>query len=249
MIDEQGWRLRNTIIWHKPNCMPSSATDRFTVDFEPVLFFTKSKHYYFETQFENFESNDYDRARMAKARTEYGGKWAQESGGAIKTQRAFVAGNKLGRTKRCVWKVNTKPFSEAHFATFPEDLIMPMIKAGCPEFICKKCGKAREKIIEVSYKIRAIRSKSEKQFDTKKTLARPNMPFMGNKIVKEMGQTDCGCNAGWEGGVCLDPFMGAGTTAVVAKKLGRNFVGVELNKKYIKMANDRIKRECPERLF
>src|SRR3990167_4221203 len=52
MIDEQGWILRNTIIWHKPNCMPSSVKDRFTVDYEPIFFFTKSKKYWFERQFE-----------------------------------------------------------------------------------------------------------------------------------------------------------------------------------------------------
>src|SRR3990167_2205731 len=50
MIDEQGWILRNQLIWHKPNCMPSSVKDRFTVDFEPIFFFTKSKKYWFEPQ-------------------------------------------------------------------------------------------------------------------------------------------------------------------------------------------------------
>src|SRR3990167_8387165 len=110
MCDEQGWIARNCLIWHKPNVMPSSVKDRFTVDYELIFFFTKSKKYWFEQQFENFESNDYDRARMAKAREVHGGKWADNSGGAIKTQRAFVAGNKEGRTKRCVWRINTKPF-------------------------------------------------------------------------------------------------------------------------------------------
>ena len=175
MIDEQKWILRNTIIWHKPNCMPSSVKDRFTVDYEPVFFFTKAKKYWFETQFEQFKSNNYDLERMANARTEYGGKWAQESGGAIKTQRAFVAGGSIGRNKRSVWKIPTKPYSEAHFATFPPALIQPMVKAGCP----------------------------------------PK-------------------------GIILDPFMGSGTTALVARSLGRNYLGIELNQKYIDMANRRL---------
>ena len=55
----RGWILRNTIIWHKPNCMPCSVKDRFTVDFEYLFFFSKSKKYYFETQYENFLSNDF----------------------------------------------------------------------------------------------------------------------------------------------------------------------------------------------
>ena len=58
---------------------------------------------------------------------------------------------------------------------------------------------------------------------------------------RKIGHTDCGCNIGFKGGVVLDPFMGSGTTAVVAKKLGRNYVGIELNPKYIEMAERRIR--------
>ncbi len=169
------WILRNNIIWHKPNCMPSSSKDRFTVDFEYLFFFAKNNKYYFEQQFEEFKSNIYDRARMAKARTEYGGKWAQDSGGAIKQQRAFVAGYSIGRNKRSVWTICTKPSREAHFAVYPERLIETPIKAGCPR-----------------------------------------------------------------GGIVLDPFMGSGTTAVVAKKHHRNFIGFELNPEYCKIANKKI---------
>lgn len=85
-----------------------------------------------------------------------------------------ATGDKL-RNKRSVWNVNTKPFKEAHFATFPEELITPCILAGCPE-----------------------------------------------------------------GGIVLDPFMGAGTTGYVAKKLNRNYIGYELNNDYINIANNRI---------
>ena len=176
---DHGWILRNEIIWHKPNVMPQSCRDRFTVDFEKIYFFTKSKKYYFEQQFESFESNDYDRARMAKARTEYGnGKWARESGGAIKTQRAFVAGHAQGRNKRCVWSINTHPTKAAHFATYPCTLIEPMIKAGSPR-----------------------------------------------------------------GGAVMDPFMGSGTTAFVARQLGRNYLGIELNLEYIKLAEKRLAQQ------
>jgi len=56
----------------------------------------------------------------------------------------------------------------------------------------------------------------------------------------DKGYTDCGCNAGWEGGIVLDPFFGAGTTGLVAKKLGRQFVGIELNPEYIKIAEARL---------
>jgi site-specific DNA-methyltransferase (adenine-specific) len=62
MIDEQGWILRNQLIWHKPNVMPSSADDRFTVDYEPIFFFTKSKEYFFEPQYEPHQEVSLKRA-------------------------------------------------------------------------------------------------------------------------------------------------------------------------------------------
>jgi len=188
---DRGWILRNTLIWHKPNCMPSSVKDRFTIDFEYLFFFVKSKRYWFEQQFEKLQSNDYDIERMKNGRREYKGKWSgnkqAENYGSprARTQRqswnnksiqsAFVAGGKKGRNKRCVWKIPTKPFKESHFAVYPEKLIETPIQAGCPK-----------------------------------------------------------------GGTVLDMFMGSGTTGVVAKKLGRNYVGIELNSKYIAIANKRL---------
>lgn len=178
MID-RGWILRNTIIWQKPNAMPESVKDRFTNDFEYLFFFTKSKKYYFEQQYEDFLSNEYDMERMRKGRKEYAGKWSENNNRnehRIRSrQSAFVAGHAKGRNKRTVWEINTKPFKDAHFAVFPEQLIETPIIAGCPK-----------------------------------------------------------------GGIVLDPFIGSGTTAIVAKKHGRKFIGLELNPKYVKIAEKRI---------
>jgi len=256
-MQNRGWILRNEIIWHKPNCMPSSVKDRFTVDFEKIYFFTKSRKYFFESQYENFLSNQYDRARMERARIEYGGKWAQESGGAIKTQRAFVAGNKMGRNKRCVWTINTHPFAGAHFATFPPKLIEIPIKAGCPEFVCKKCGKPREKIWRYLEKpVRTGRGASQLAKDKEKGLlatqggtssSRPDCSVYPTP-KKQVGWKDCGCNTGFKPGIVLDPFFGSGTTAAVARNLGLNFIGIELNPKYVEIAEKRL-REISQRLL
>ena len=140
-MTNRGWILRNEIIWHKPNCMPSSAEDRFTVDFEKVFFFVKSKKYYFEQILEPYESEptDADRKRN-KSSEKYEGTGLYSEG-----ERDYYS--KGGRNKRTVWSITTKGFSEAHFATYPEALVEPMIKSGCPQFVCNKCGKAREKIV------------------------------------------------------------------------------------------------------
>lgn len=163
----RGWILRNTIIWHKPNCMPSSVKDRFTVDFEYLFFFSKSKKYYFEQQFEPHQTIPCEKTtpKTASQNLTSSAKWKKE--------RAYGAN---GRNMRTVWKISTKPYKGAHFAVFPPELIETPIKAGCPE-----------------------------------------------------------------NGIVLDPFMGSGTTAMVAKQLGRKSIGFELNPEYIDLINERLK--------
>lgn len=123
-----GWIRRNTIIWHKPNCMPSSADDRFTVDFEYLYFFTKKPQYYFEQQFDKHLTP----LSMQKPREP-----AVDVEAYKKTGVACTAGSsgfgKQGRNKRCVWQLSTQSYPEAHFATYPEKLCEIPIKAGCPK--------------------------------------------------------------------------------------------------------------------
>ena len=171
-----GWILRNQIIWHKPNQMPSSATDRFTVDFEKIFFFVKqSTGYYFEQQLEPY-TEPLDRWAGQMVRGNYKTKTDQF---AIQERAGRdMRPNPDGKNMRTVWSINTKPFPDAHFAIFPETLVERMIKSGCPE-----------------------------------------------------------------NGLVLDPFMGAGTTAVTARKLNRNYIGYDLNPDYVKMANNRLYKE------
>lgn len=129
MIDEQGWILRNQIIWHKPNVMPSSAKDRFTVDFEPVFFFVKDIRYHFEPQYEPVSD-------ISLKRAEYGfkSKKANQAGGGVDVEKMgtrFV--NPRGRNKRAVWKIPTSGSKAAHIAMFPKSLIEPMVLSGCPQ--------------------------------------------------------------------------------------------------------------------
>lgn len=131
-MQNRGWILRNKIIWHKPNCMPSSVTDRFTVDFEEIFFFVKNKKYWFEQQFEPHtrlwdESNG---GNLKESST-----WAKDAKALQKGQHKgkYPLPNENGRNKRTVWKIPTQPFPEAHFAVFPEALVETPIKAGCPK--------------------------------------------------------------------------------------------------------------------
>jgi len=129
MIDT-GWILRNQIIWHKPNQMPSSATDRFTVDFEKIFFFVKKPMgYYFEQQLEKSIWAEFDKRSEVKGGVKSNGKTA--TGNYATNKVAYTEGGM--RNVRTTWSVNTEPNSEAHFATYPQRLVERMIKAGCPE--------------------------------------------------------------------------------------------------------------------
>lgn len=320
MID-RGWICRNDLIWYKRNCMPSSAKDRFTVDYERVFFFTKSERYYFETQYEPYSSytistNDH-RVPSSDIREGYDSKYKKpylpgdkmpkfggnkaagygnptysgkpwvprydskyndmkgvntKNNAAIREQARIDAaimfpddiakqkeyiksihdhdsGNTFGRIKRCVWDIVTRGYSDAHFATFPEQLVETPIRAGCPEFVCVKCGVPRQPIIE--HQTPPIEL-------TTNTRAKDGVaaPFSKGGVARGSGQkvqdwlnehppqfkglSDCGCGAGFQPGIVLDPFFGSGTVGVVALKNGRNFLGVELNPEYIKMAEKRL---------
>lgn len=195
-----GWYLRQDIIWHKPNPMPESVTDRCTKSHEYIFLLSKSQKYYFDYEAisepcadqnrtnyqsgsrsngQNKDRNDNDlgeRSKLWKPRTkncQYDGQ--QPNTMHLRREQGLPDKEYTVRNKRDVWSVNVKPDSAAHFATYPEELIMPCILAGCPS-----------------------------------------------------------------GGVVLDPFMGSGTTARVARKLNRHFVGFELNPEYCKIIKKKI---------
>jgi len=169
-----GWYLRQDIIWHKPNPMPESVTDRCTKSHEYIFLLAKSAQYYYDNEAikeKAVSGTDVGILRSKKQAT-------CNHPSILKRQKENIDSRTAGdgnRNKRSVWTVSTKPFPEAHFAVFPPALIEPCILAGCP--------------VE---------------------------------------------------GVVLDPFMGSGTTGMVAAMHQRNFIGFELNPEYCKMAEKRI---------
>ena len=250
MIDKQHWILRNAIIWHKPNCMPSSVKDRFTVDYEPVFFFTKSKEYWFEQQFEPYTA-PLNRWGGATLVDKGNGRWDQGTGQNAYRDRAMRP-CALGRTKRCIWRIPTKSSGGLHFATFPPVLIETPIKAGCPKQICNHCGKARKPIFSGSshqafnIRVRDVQAGRQKHLDRVASEKEVRQYREGSSHVGEgrkfVGYSDCGCGAGWHPGIVLDPFMGSGTTAEVAQRLGRNWIGIELNPEYVRLAKLRLSK-------
>ena len=333
----RGWIKRNTIIWHKLNCMPSSADDRFTIDFEYLFFFTKNNKAIFWTNEKTLECVDKnppgvkgieekdwewrpcpvcqdtggetkidkeDAEQMGSPKARYHRITKQENckrcKGSGKIKVSFWTGHDYwfeqqfddiaeatikrakynwcspgtksfnhpsglnrnepyknhinfsqGRNKRCVWIIPTQPFPEAHFAVYPEGLIEIPIKAGCPEFICKKCGKAKVKILEPSEEYKKLLGKSwhPHKHDAERGMNEtPDKKVSCTAEYKFKGYSDCGCGAGFESGIVLDPFMGAGTTALVALKQRKRFIGIEIKQEYIDMSYKRIAK-VQQRIF
>jgi hypothetical protein len=162
-------------------------------------------------------------------------------------ERAEVSGHNC----RSVWAFPTQPFpaelksaaGAQHFAVFPRELPERCIKAGCPEWVCPKCGKARVRVTEVEYK--KGKRTGHLGFAAKgspKGMTDMSMYPALDKHVTTTGWTDCGCGAGFVGGAVLDPFAGSGTTCEVAYHLGRTAIGIDASAKYLDMAIERVKQ-------
>ena len=125
-----GWYLRQDIIWHKPNPMPESVKDRCVKSHEYIFLFSKKPRYFFDYKAIQEESkwNGKDK-RSGKGRISYDGKRTEGGVEKTKAQQSFVSITGR-RNKRDVWRIATRPYKEAHFATFPEQLIEPCILAG-----------------------------------------------------------------------------------------------------------------------
>ena len=178
-LQQDGWYLRQDIIWHKPNPMPESVRDRCTKAHEYIFLLSKSPKYYFDWQ--AMQEPATNRAPGNKKPTKGGREYLSAEGEQHRTAaNLHNIEARETRNRRSVWTVTTKPFKGAHFATFPPDLIEPCVLAGCPV-----------------------------------------------------------------GGTVLDPFGGAGTTALVATRHNRKSFSCELNPAYVEMAEARLRKAFP----
>ena len=232
-----GWYLRQDIVWHKPNPMPESVTDRCTRAHEYIFMLTKKRKYFYDREAirENPKpGNDGTICAIAKDRSGP----VNIGNGAHMVKRVYK--EIKGANKRSVWTVTTKPFKEAHFATFPPDLIKPCILAGTSPHACEICGAPWERVVErepMEIK-RSGRGVTLGKYG--KTAASGTMTKPATSVTIGW-QPTCTCqNEGKGCCIVLDPFMGSGTTGMVAAIHQRNFIGFELNPEYCKMAEKRI---------
>ena len=181
-LQDDGWILRNACVWHKPNAMPESVTDRLSTRYEMLFLFSKSRRYHFDLDPIREASTDSNLSR-ARAIDAWDGEKPARKGkmydarpNELKHQGVHgvgstFLGSKDGKNPGDVWEIPTVPFPGSHFAVFPPEIPRRCILAGCKP-----------------------------------------------------------------GGTVLDPFHGSGTTGMVAQRLGRKYVGIELNKDYLDLS-------------
>jgi site-specific DNA-methyltransferase (adenine-specific) len=151
-----------------------------------------------------------------------------------------------GRIKRAVWSIPTEGYGDEHYAAYPVELCKTPILAGCPEFICNRCGhtrvtKYKETRIDTRPGLDTGNGKSGSLTDPNASLHNSELSIKRQQIIREpAGLTDCGCNVGWRPGTVLDLFMGTGATGEPALSLARDFVGIDISTKYCKLALERL---------
>jgi len=175
-LQDDGYIWRDEIVWAKPNPMPESVTDRTTKAHEFVFMLTKEPRYWYDNEAIKEDAIEAGRAYTFTTPYKIHGRNNGNPGTGNEGNGKYLSYDR--RNKRSVWNIIADPTPFAHFATFPQALIEPMILAGCPK-----------------------------------------------------------------DGVVLDPFMGSGTTAIVARRLGRHYIGSELNPEYAALANNRLLKD------
>ena len=264
-LQDDGWWLRQDIIWSKPNPMPESISDRCTKSHEYLFLLTKSPRYYFDQEaiLEDASPNTHARlsqdvqAQVGSERAHAGGKTNGNMKAVGRKLAAAGSGTKnnesmdaalaimpIKRNPRSVWTVPTEAFKEAHFATFPPALIEPCILAGCPHRCCGACGAPWVRQTSVSYSNPGNRNTNGPR-STERRHETAGFPVRLEKHTETLGfAPSCQCSAGIAPGVTLDPFGGSGTTGMVADRLGRSAMLIELNPEYADMARRRIQGDA-----
>lgn len=231
---EDGWTVRNKIIWAKRNHTPTSVTDRLANTYEVIYVLSLRPRYFFDLDAIRVphlttppkrrrgpRGRDTETTRpptRTPERPAWLGPNADHDAGLANLRARGLVGHPLGKNPGDIWHHSTSSYRGAHFATYPEHLVARILTAGCPEQVCLEC---------------------------RAPYVRP-MRRLGATATRLALRASCDHDAKAVPGLVLDPFMGSGTTAIAAETLGRDWLGIELNPDYRQMAIKRIRQTRQE---
>lgn len=262
-LQDDGWWLRQDVIWEKPAPMPEPVTDRCTRSHEYIFMFTRSRHYYYDAEAIKepvAESTKKDN-RIGKDKTRDVESASRDCGVGTSASRRNAT-NAVGttgvRNKRSVWRLRAQPYAGSHFAVFPQALPETCILAGSSEKgCCRECGSPWVRIMGTLQGEPDKTQRKTSHYNTKDKYGARNGGNGGfDGLAARMREgTHYKITTGWKP-TCdcqqqdpvpcriLDPFSGSATTGMVANKLGRDYVGLDLNESYLELAQRRI-RDMP----
>lgn len=215
LVDD-GWIVRNKIIWAKRNPMPSPARDRLAPTWEAVYLLVRQRDYFFDLDSIRLPHTTKAKPRTTKRAWSVPLAWrvsSSNNSGLDALSAEGRIGHPLGKNPGDVWFLPTASYRGPHHAVFPPALIERPIRAGTPERRCVRC---------------------------RRPWRRATLRPLGHLAVRGELSPSCTCGGPWERGLVLDPFMGSGTTAIVAEALNRNWLGIEINPTFARLAERRV---------
>jgi site-specific DNA-methyltransferase (adenine-specific) len=220
-LANEGWLLRNQVIWAKRNPIPSSVEDRLSCTYEFVFLCTKQPRYYFDLDaIREPATTPVGRGRQSSTSyppdtaVPYIGRAPRVdlNQGLQTLKAAGQQSHPLGKNPGDVWSLATANYRGAHFATFPVELVRRPLLSTCPERVCTACGTPWRRATQIIH---------------------------GRKLAT--GPLQAGCqHPPWRPGRVLDPFLGTGTVAIAAETYRRDWLGIELNPEYAQLAEQRL---------
>ena len=246
-LQADGWYLRSSCIWTKSNALPSSVLDRPTSSHEYIFLLTKKPNYFYDAEAvkEPAVCGDHLRKTRGEEKTvRTPGQPPQR--GLHKTGDVEPTGT---RNLRDTWTIATKPYPGSHFAVFPPEIPEICIKAGTSEKgCCPTCGAPWKRVLGKKTPVagrgsgnvkRKVATEGER--DRLNTHMGESVPWQPSVTPTVGWEPTCSCDSG-EPVPCtvLDPFSGSATTGKVAWGLGRDYIGIDLNEKYLDLAKGRL---------
>lgn len=246
-----GWYLRSDCIWAKANPMPESVRDRPTRAHEYLFLLSKSPRYFYDADaiMEPVTGGTHPKGHK---NTPPKSLVHADSREKVKNNASFTAAIPdvvTSRNKRSVWNVNPAAFPDAHFATFPPDLVRPCIRAGTSERgCCAACGAPWRRVVERTPMVIARSGRGAAMGEYGRTASSGTM--VEPPISKTTGwEPTCRCGASVVPCTVLDPFAGSGTVAEVCVEEGRNWIGFDLDERSIGWHDGRLRALPVRSLF